>query len=195
MRIGRDKSNDWRDRLQDPVRYYSLHVVKLGSRNGAGWAQGLGFRILIAAKTFAIRSASHTQRLQHSHMLTRSLPTLQKAQKAIQNPVAIPAGLSKTEVNYFVTMSQTRASFDWSEHDIEYIGRIAKMKARADLFWAQEELDKALQVERLIVVMLSKLSIFTMSTGGMRREIAGVRARVSREARHAKDAIDAELVG
>ena len=31
---------NWRDRLPDPATYYAEHVVKLGKRNGEGWAQG-----------------------------------------------------------------------------------------------------------------------------------------------------------
>ena len=31
---------NWRDRLPDPVSYYSDKVAKLGKRNGDGWAQG-----------------------------------------------------------------------------------------------------------------------------------------------------------
>lgn len=32
--------DNWRDRLPDPAGYYAEHVVKLGKRNGDGWAQG-----------------------------------------------------------------------------------------------------------------------------------------------------------
>ena len=32
--------DNWRDRLPDPATYYGARVVKLGKRNGDGWAQG-----------------------------------------------------------------------------------------------------------------------------------------------------------
>lgn len=31
---------NWRDRMPDPATYYAERVVKLGKRNGEGWAQG-----------------------------------------------------------------------------------------------------------------------------------------------------------
>lgn len=31
---------NWRQRLPDPVTYYSQHVAKLGKPNATGWAQG-----------------------------------------------------------------------------------------------------------------------------------------------------------
>lgn len=32
---------NWRDRLPEASRYYRQHVVKLGSPNSSGWAQGI----------------------------------------------------------------------------------------------------------------------------------------------------------